>query len=334
MRRLLYIAYYFKKMDWHLLKRFLIYSSKVTKRKRLSLLLSSILDSFIYNISILEYFQFRFFEIDSKEKKNYAGTGFMYEYQHKMNPKNKRDILDDKIKFYAKYKKLIAHKVYNIQELKNEKYLLNELFSNETRKIVFKTSNGKCGAQVEIRRIKDFSANSTIDYMIDKKYDIIEEFVNQHPLLNNLSPAAVNTVRIFTQLDKNDKVEILGCRLRISVNSNVDNLAAGNLAAAIDEKIGIVIGDGVYSDITKKDESIHPITKIPIKGFKIPFWKETVKLAKDAALLYKQNRSVGWDIAITEDGPDLIEGNHDWCKLLWQLPVKEGLKPLLLKYLN
>ena len=168
--------------------------------------------------------------------------------------------------------------------------------------------------------------------MENNKFDLVEEFIIQHPSLNALSPTAVNTVRIFTQLNRNNAVEILGCRLRISVNSTVDNMAAGNLAAPIDEQTGIIHSPAVYSDITKPEESKHPITRIPIVGFEIPFWKETIAMVKEAALLHPQNRSIGWDIVITESGPGFIEGNHDWCKLLWQLPVKKGLKSVLEAY--
>jgi hypothetical protein len=57
-------------------------------------------------------------------------------------------------------------------------------------------------------------------------------------------------------------------------------------------------------------------------------------LAKEAALFDKSNRSIGWDIVVTETGPGLIEGNHDWCKLVWQLPVLKGLKPVLERHLE
>ena len=56
-------------------------------------------------------------------------------------------------------------------------------------------------------------------------------------------------------------------------------------------------------------------------------------MVKKVALLHPQNRSIGWDVAITNDGPELLEGNHNWRKLLWQLPVKKGLKQKLKKYL-
>ena len=147
-----------------------------------------------------------------------------------------------------------------------------------------------------------------------------------------LSSAGLNTLRVFTQLDDQNKVHYLGARLRITVNSYVDNLAAGNLAAPVDLQTGLVNGPGVYSDITKTDQRTHPITKEPIEGFQIPFWKEALTMVNEAAKLHPENRSIGWDVAITNAGPELLEGNHNWCKLLWQLPVKKGLKQELEKF--
>ena len=91
--------------------------------------------------------------------------------------------------------------------------------------------------------------------------------------------------------------------------------------------------DFLQLDITKEEEYQHPVTKTDIVGFTIPFWNDAIDMVIAAALNNKNNRSVGWDVAISESGPELIEGNHNWCKLLWQLPVKKGLKPLLEGYL-
>ena len=53
-KRLLYLGYYFKQMKWDLLKKFLAYSSKETKKSKTFLILESVLDVFRYNVSILD----------------------------------------------------------------------------------------------------------------------------------------------------------------------------------------------------------------------------------------------------------------------------------------
>jgi hypothetical protein len=330
--RILYLGYYVKQMDWKKFSIFLDYTANHTKKNKISILIDVLTSVFVYNISILEYFQFRFFEKNRHERMLWAGTGYMFEYQLKMNPKKHRVILDDKTKFYRSYGDFFVHHVADIVDLKSNLDLTQKLLGNPSGKLVFKVADGKCGVAVEIRKAIDFTAASIVDFMEKNHFDLVEEFIIQHPNLNDLSPSAVNTVRIFSQLNSNNEVEILGCRQRISVNSPVDNMAAGNLAAPIDEETGIVNGPAVYSDITKPEESKHPITRMPIVGFQVPFWKETIAMVKKAALLHPQNRSIGWDVVITERGPGFIEGNHDWCKLLWQLPAKKGLKELLEKH--
>jgi len=332
--RTLYLAYYLKQLDKDKFDLFINYASRNSGLSRQLIIRDIIHSVFKYNISILEYFQFRFFELSHSERELWAGTGYMYEYQLKMNPKKQRHILDDKTLFYKNYGDFMIHKVADLKDLEENARLIDTVLKNPSAKLVFKVADGKCGAQVEVKDCEEFTPKNLLTFMRAQGYDLVEEFIVQHAKINGLSPSAVNTVRIITQLNQQDEVDILGCRFRISVDSAVDNMAAGNLAAPVDEKTGIVSGPGVYSDITKPDEVYHPITGVKIPGFQIPFWKSTIQLAKDAALLHPQNRSIGWDIVITDKGPGLIEGNHDWCKLLWQLPVKQGLKNILTHYLD
>jgi hypothetical protein len=334
MQRILYFGYYLKNLDKERFGRFVSYVQNLQKRSKISILLDVVISSFRYKISLLEYFQFRFFELNHEQRKTWAGTGFMYEYQLLMNPKNQRQILDDKTLFYKQYRGLFLHKLADLNELVSKTDLANSILSNAAGKLVFKVANGKCGAQVEFRSASEFDLKSLPAFMEKNGYDLVEEYIIQHPAIMMLSPSAVNTIRIFSQLNSNNEVELLGCRLRISVNSKVDNMAAGNMAAAIDEKTGLITGPGVYSDITKPDESIQPVTGVPIIGFQIPFWQETLDLVIKAAKAHPQNRSIGWDIVMTENGPGLIEGNHDWCKLVLQMPVKKGMKTILEKHLK
>jgi hypothetical protein len=328
-KRILYLIYYFKELDWVKFNSFMDF---VRKRKGVSsfkLWYRIVLSSLRYNISPLEYFQFHFYEIPDAEKETYAGTGFMYEYQLKMNPKGARKVLSDKRKFLKEYAQFVHHQHASLIELQEDPEKADRLLQNPSGKIVLKSSDGQCGIGVEVHSTESFSRATLIERLKESKNDLAEEFVVQHESLMKLSPSGLNTIRIITQLNHKDEIEILGARLRITVNSAVDNLAAGNLAAPINILTGSVEGAGVYSDVTKVDQIIHPITGISIVDFQVPYWTETMSMVKAAARYNKHNRSIGWDIAITNSGPELIEGNHDWCKLLWQLPVKQGLKHLL-----
>ncbi|HBE40810.1 MAG TPA: hexapeptide transferase [Bacteroidales bacterium] len=331
-KRLIYLFYYLKETDFSQLNSIIKYASVKTGRSRTGIIFDMVCSVFRYNTSLKDYFSFRFFDLNASERKKWAGTGFMYQFQLQMNPKGKRELLEDKIMFLHHFKPCVKRAFCGLAEFIGDQEKAEEMLRNSSGLLVLKGSHGQIGAQVEVVRCSGYTATSLIDYMKTRKFDLIEEYIVQHPVLMELSPSGLNTVRIFTQLH-NGAVEFLGARLRISVNSPVDNMAAGNLATAVDIKTGSVISPGVYSDITKLDQENHPVTGKRIVGFIVPFWKEVIDLAEKAALLTPENKSVGWDIAVTASGPELVEGNHNWCKLLWQLPVKKGLIDELEKYI-
>jgi hypothetical protein len=333
-KKILYFFYYLKELDRKKFQLFLNQAKKETGRSGLSIVTDIIQCVFKYNISILEYFQFHFYRRSTEERETYAGTGYMYEYQLRMNPKANRSVLENKLEFLNAFGDFVRHDFASLTSLEKDPAVAEKLLLNKSGKLVFKNAHGQCGNGVEVLTVSGLNQQIMVKHLRETGNDYVEEFVVQHPALMKLSPSGLNTVRIVTQLNKEDKVDIIGARLRITINSSVDNLAAGNIAAPIDIETGKVDGPGVYSDITKEDEFFHPVTHTEIVGFKVPHWAASIQLVTDAALLNKGNRSVGWDVAITENGPELIEGNHNWCKLLWQLPVKKGLKPILEGYLH
>ena len=332
--KILYFSYYLKELDKEKFRLFLDKAKELTGKSTFSIIADVVRCVFKYNVSILEYFQFHFYEIPKEERQTYAGTGYMYEYQLKMNPKSTRSVLEDKLQFLEDYKEFVQHQHLSLAELEKDPGIAEKIIANTSGKLVLKNAHGQCGNSIEVMDTKGLTQKKIIDQLKKNGNDLIEEFVVQHPDLMSLSPSGLNTVRIITQLNAQDKVDIIGARLRITINSSVDNMAAGNIAAPINIETGKLDGPGVYSDITKEDENYHPVTNTRIVGFQVPFWKEAIGMVTSAALYNKSNRSIGWDVAITEKGPELIEGNHNWCKLLWQLPVKKGLKPILESYLH
>ena len=333
MIRLIYLLYYIKKTPFTIFIKFLNFVNIQTAKSRYFIIWDCIKAVYKQNISLLDYFYFKFYDKDEIEREKWAGTGFMYEYQLKMNPIESRSVLEDKRTFLDYYQDFLKHDHVSIDKLKANHPAIKKVLNNPTGKIVFKDALGQCGQGIKIDFASNWTQTSLITYMDGNGFNLLESFVQQDSALQKLSPTGLNTVRIITQLDSGNNVIILGCRLRISVNSKVDNMASGNLAGVIDSKTGVVISNGFFSDITKQSCPVHPMTDVSIIGFQIPYWNETLDFIHKVALKDTRNRSVGWDIAITNNGPDLIEGNHNWCKLLWQLPEQKGLKHSLEPYL-
>lgn len=333
-KRSQYLVYYFKKMDWPKYRKFFTYTRKLTGRSRMSIFCDNIGSMYKYNIGVIDYFLFRFFEKDQAERSRWVGTGFKYEYDLIMNPRSTRHILENKIEFYKAYEPFVLHAICTMDDLRNQTEKARVVMENPAGKIVIKDALGQCGWDVEIVNSEDYTYSSLVKHMESKGFNLAEEYIIQHPDISRLSDSGVNTVRIISQLNKDNEVEILGARMRISVNTHVDNLASGNIASPVDLETGKLNGPGVYSDITKDRVSNHPISGIKLPGYQIPLWEQCLTAVKEAALHRPENRAIGWDVVLTEKGPELLEGNHNWCKILWQIPIDTGLKHVLLKHLE
>ena len=164
-------------------------------------------------------------------------------------------------------------------------------------------------------------------------YDIMEDFVQQHEDLQRLSPNSLNTVRFITQLKNDGSVDIVGASLRMGILKNTDNLSSGGITCKIDVETGKLDSKGYAFDITQPLCDVHPVSGITLVGFEVPHWEKVKAMCIKAASKYSDNRSVGWDVAIKQDGPLLIEGNHDWGARVWQMPAGKGMKKMLEKYL-
>ena len=62
--------------------------------------------------------------------------------------------------------------------------------------------------------------------------------------------------------------------------------------------------------------------------------KEAVETVKKAAMIVPDVRYIGWDVAITEKGPAIIEGNNYAAYDFPQLPDRSQNKEGLLKLLR
>lgn len=158
---------------------------------------------------------------------------------------------------------------------------------------------------------------------------IVQERLVQHPYISAIYSLSINTVRIVTVNNlksfNSDDVYVLGGELRIGANGNfTDNISAGGVKVGIDID-GKLCRYGYFSSKYGTKTTVHPDTGTVFEGYYVPFYKEALDLCKRAHSLMKEIHLIGWDIAITEKGPVLIEGN-DSCGTDFQVlfgPMKE-----------
>ena len=203
--------------------------------------------------------------------------------------------------------------------------------------IMSKPLDACCGKGIEKLRPADFESMEALhEYLQQAGCGLVEEVVVQHPEIAAIYPNAVNTIRMATILT-GDKATVVYAFIRIGNKGHVvDNLNSGGMAAPLDVKTGKIKYPAADKDGIVYDR--HPQTDTPITGAVIPFWKEAVALCEECAKVIPQVRYVGWDIAITEKGPVVIEGNqfpgHDILQLPVHCPDKIGMLPVIKKALG
>ena len=164
---------------------------------------------------------------------------------------------------------------------------------------------------------------------------MIEEGIVQHPRMAELNPGSVNTVRISTLIG--DKKEgIVYAFLRIGNGKIMDNVDCGGMAARVDlisGKLLTVAADKAGNTFTK-----HPITGTEIIGFQLPYFEEAKAMCLEAMRMVPSMRYVAWDVALTEQGPTLIEGNsfpsHAVPQFAAHYPDKIGILPEFRNYID
>ncbi len=283
------------------------------------------------------FYMYHFWELSDEERKSYYSYDNSFALRTILNT-DPRTIaeLSNKNYFNEKYAGYIGRKWLTTQNMTWDGF--RETFDG-IGKIIYKPLNLSGGRGAETFELEGDNMRRAYDVISALPPGMIEEYIIQHPQMSKLSLNAVNTVRVVTIRLKEDLpgvrkdvVHVPYCTARMGTGNNcVDNLHSNGMVAAIDMETGTIVTDAV--DGHGEAHAIHPDTGEKIKGFKIPYFREAVDLIKRAAeLTYGY---YGWDVAITEKGPVIIEANTNPGADLVQLPyvpTKEGKACVMKKY--
>lgn len=286
-----------------------------------------------YDMHPLDYFYYNVYDNKEFNTSEHANTLFMYCYHKIMNDRKSVKYFHNKMLFHYRFKNFMGHDFLALKDI-DEIKLTEWILSHSAKKFIIKRMKSVGGFGVKKINtdiidgklyVNTKPLNAVIDYL--RSFDMIEEFVEQHELLNRLNPSCLNTIRIVTVRDSQKKVNIIGATIRLGVNNDVDNFHSGGIAVNIDVQTGILNGYGFRlapSDKVLFDQ--HPITNVKLNGYQLPNWDILKEVVRNAALVIPEARTIGWDIAITDSGVTLIEGNHDWDKIIIEKALKRGIR--------
>jgi hypothetical protein len=154
---------------------------------------------------------------------------------------------------------------------------------------------------------------------------LVQQRARNHPAMSDLTNGALNTIRMISCLDEQDRPEIMAAvqRMAVGTNETVDNVHAGGMGVPIDLASGRLLqGTDMGIDAHMGWIDFHPTTGGRITGRALPMWEETCALVRTAHFAFSDWVVIGWDVAVTADGPRLVEGNSGPDIDLIQRPMR------------
>ncbi len=155
---------------------------------------------------------------------------------------------------------------------------------------------------------------------------IFQSAVQQHPDMRKMTGKAVGTLRVVTIRDETG-VEPLYSAWKIPAPTAMsDNFwQPGSMVAEVDISTGKLVRCKRGSGVKAEWIDAHPVNGEVFAGYQIPHWEAVKKLVAQAHDLFPEFGVFGWDIAVTPDGPLIIECNANPFHTLYQLATGRGI---------
>jgi len=315
MSKIKYLIGRFKSMNFKRLFNTIDQIHKRTRKSKIYLFFDIFNCAIKYQSGYVDYLLFEMWDLNKEERKTVLTRGKNNAFVKYYNNQAYNHLFLNKNEFNETFKKYLNREYIILNDNKKE---FNKFIKG--KKLIFcKPINGTHGDNMQKINPKEFEGD-LYDYLVEKNLRLIEEVVIQCDEMNELYPHAINTVRIITVNRYDGKTKVVAAYQRIGNHGYiVDNYNGGGMVVPINEKTGVIEYPAV--DKLKNVYHKHPMTNTSIVGFKIPMYKDAVKLALKAAKVVKEIRYVGWDIAITKNGPTIIEGNEYPGHDIYQLPA-------------
>ena len=277
--------------------------SKKIHKPMIAVLFDIINCGFSYQAGYYDYQEFEFYNLNKYERKTYLTRGKNNEIVRRFNNKSSFHKFENKVEFNNIFNSFLKRDWMYLDN-NNVADFINFIKSHNS--VIVKPIDSEGGKGIEKFSFEnDEAANALYYHLIEHKQLLIEDCIKQHKSMSSLYNKSVNTLRMFT-FYKNGTPYFLQAILKIGNGGVVDNFSSGGMYTYLDDN-GVAFVEAIDRNDNVYYE--HPISKAKIVGFKVPMFEEAIELVKNCAKIVPEVSYVGWDVAITDNGPVIIEGN-------------------------
>ncbi len=257
------------------------------------------------HISFMEYEWTGYYDMAPEQKKTVSTLWTRMEFRKKFTDRRYIGLLMNKYitsRVFAEF-----YRRQCVQASDVDAKLLGQM-GGHTGRVVYKPNCKGMGQNIRILPVTTGEEiDAALAYIRKKGKGIVEEYICQDEVMNRLNPNAVSVVRIYS-VSSPAGAYLFAPVLTVAHQKSISNGCRDALTCMVDIRTGKVLTDAV--DQNKNTEyPAHPVTGVAFRGIELNYWPETIAMLRRAAALASRISNIGWDVAITEDGPVLIEAN-------------------------
>ena len=260
-----------------------------------------------FDFTVKEYLRYRFDLLTPEQQHAFVSDREHLIICERLNSVEANNLLEDKYLTYQRFGKYYKRELVYVTPDSAEAFCA---FAEKHPQMIVKPNDDWGGNGVFAADLADYSnAQAMGATLLEKLPDgfLAEERLSNAGVLYDVHPSSLNTCRVSTIRLREGKAKIIHPRVRIGLGGSVtDNISRGGYQGLIDVETGVVTR--VCSDLGETVE-VHPDTEVKMLGMQMPEWDTAKALVKELAAELNTLHYCGWDIAYTDRGWVMIEGN-------------------------
>lgn len=251
-----------------------------------------------------DYVSLKFYEKSRKERGKYVTAGNKRLFYKKFYDDEARKTLANKSLFSKKFHEFVKRDWLYTPDVAIDEV---ETFVRRHGKVIVKPNSSTWGMGISV--VDATKMEELLNEIRNGKQFMIEEVLENHPDVRMLNPSSLQTLRVETCIDSQGGFHLLNVLLMMGTTKTiVSNCHSGGIMCHVDVRTGKIDREG-WNPVGLS-YAVHPASQIPLIDFEVPFVKEQLEdYIKKVARVMPNARYVGWDVAMTPNGLELIEGN-------------------------